>query len=127
MPIRRFIKYTSFFFLLITLPTACGINKTMTVASTASLLEDVARASYKQSDLKLVREGMPSYLMLIDGMVEALPENKQLLITAAQSYADDAKKKMCPIFSGRPHAGAAGSASTGGPWKPWLNCPGWWR
>jgi hypothetical protein len=59
----------------------------MTVASTASLLEDVARASYKQSDLKLVREGMPSYLMLIDGMVEALPQNKQLLITAAQSYA----------------------------------------
>ena len=30
---------------------------------------------------------MPSYLMLIDGMVEALPDNKQLLITAAQSYA----------------------------------------
>jgi hypothetical protein len=59
----------------------------MTVASTASLLEDVARASYKQSDLKMVREGMPSYLMLIDGMVEALPANKQLLITAAQSYA----------------------------------------
>jgi hypothetical protein len=87
MPIRRLFTYTSFFFLLITLPTACGINKTMTVASTASLLEDVARASYRQSDLKLVREGMPSYLMLIDGMVEALPQNKQLLITAAQSYA----------------------------------------
>ena len=87
MPIRRFFKYTSLFFLLMTLPTACGINKTMTVASTASLLEDVARASFKQSDLKLVREGMPSYLMLIDGMVEALPQNKQLLITAAQMYA----------------------------------------
>ena len=87
MPIRRFFKYTSFFFLLITLPAACGINKTMTVASTASLLEDVARASYKQSDLKLIREGMPSYLMLIDGMVEAVPDNKQLLITAAQSYS----------------------------------------
>ena len=87
MPIRRFFKYTSLFFLLMTLPTACGINKTMTVASTASLLEDVARASFKQSDVKLVREGMPSYLMLIDGMVEALPQNKQLLITAAQMYA----------------------------------------
>jgi len=37
--------------------------------------------------LKLIREGMPSYLMLIDGMVEALPDNKKLLITAAQSYA----------------------------------------
>jgi hypothetical protein len=87
MPVNRFFTFTSLFFLLITFPTACGMNKTMTVASTASLLEDVSRASYKQSDLKLIREGMPSYLMLIDGMVEALPENKQLLITAAQSYA----------------------------------------
>ena len=87
MPVSKFFTYTSFFFLLVTLPTACGINKSITVASTASLLEDVSRASFKQSDLRLVREGMPSYLMLIDGMVEALPENKQMLITAAQSYA----------------------------------------
>ena len=82
----RLFKYISLFF-LIALQAACGANKSMTVASTASLLEDVARASYKQSDLKLIREGMPSYLMLIDGMVEALPDNKKLLITAAQSYA----------------------------------------
>ena len=86
MPVTRLFKYISLFF-LITLPAACGTTKSLTVAATASLLEDVARASYKQSDLKLIREGMPSYLMLIDGMVEALPENKQLLITAAQSYA----------------------------------------
>jgi hypothetical protein len=79
--------YASLLFLLVTLLTACGIGKRIRVASTASLLEDVARASSKQSDLKLIREGTPSYLMLIDGMVEALPENKQLLITAAQSYA----------------------------------------
>ena len=70
-----------------TLTAACGTTKKMTVAATASLLEDIARASNRQSDLKLIREGMPSYLMLIDGMVEAVPENKQLLITAAQSYA----------------------------------------
>jgi TRAP transporter T-component len=87
MPVTRLFKYISFFFLLITLPAACGTTKSMTVAATASLLEEVARASYKQSDLKLIREGMPSYLMLIDGMVEALPDNKRLLITAAQSYA----------------------------------------
>ncbi len=87
MPLTSLFKSTSLFFLLITLPAACGTTKSMTVASTAMLLEDVARASYKQSDLRLIREGTPSYLMLIDGMVEALPENKPLLITAAQSYA----------------------------------------
>jgi len=37
--------------------------------------------------LRLIREGMVSYLMLIDGMVEALPDNKRLLISAAQLYA----------------------------------------
>ncbi len=87
MLITGLFKRISLIFLLIVLPSACVTSKTMTVASTALLLEDVAKASNRQSDLKLIREGMPSYLMLIDGMVEALPDNKRLLITAAQSYA----------------------------------------
>jgi hypothetical protein len=66
---------------------ACAGSKTMTVAATASLLEDIANSAYRQSDLRLIREGMPSYLMLIDGMVEAVPDNERLLIGAAQSYA----------------------------------------
>ena len=86
MPVKRLLRYTSLVCLSAFL-VACGISKRMTIGSTASLMEDVARASSKQSDLKLIREGMPSFLMLIDGMVEALPENKQLLITAAQIYA----------------------------------------
>ena len=73
-------------FCLTTFPTACA-NKTMTVAATASLLEDIAEASYKQSDLRVVKEGMPAYLLLMDGMVEALPNNDRLLISAAQGYA----------------------------------------
>ena len=87
MPCTQFCKRISSLFLLIALLTACATSKTMTVAATASLLEDVAKASYKQSDLALIRRGMPSYLMLIDGMVEALPDNKRLLINAAQLYA----------------------------------------
>ena len=73
----QFCKRISSLFLLIALLTACATGKTMTVAATASLLEDVANASYKQSDLVLIRRGMPSYLMLIDGMVEALREAGQ--------------------------------------------------
>jgi len=87
MPCMQFCKRISWLFLLTVLLSACATNKTMTVAATASLLEDVAKASYKQSDLMLIRQGMPSYLMLIDGMVEALPDNKRLLISAAQLYA----------------------------------------
>jgi len=87
MRVVQMSKFISLLILLASLPSACLTSKNMTVASTAALLEDVARASYKQSDLQLVREGMPSYLMLIDGMVEGIPDNKELLITAAQSYA----------------------------------------
>jgi hypothetical protein len=53
----------------------------------ATLLDEVAKASYRQSDLRILREGMPAYLMLIDGMVQAIPNNEQLLIAAAQSYS----------------------------------------
>jgi len=83
---RNWIRIFLIFFIL-TIPTACITNKQMTVASTATLLEDVAKSSYKQSDLRVIREGMPAYLMLIDGMIEAVPDNDRLLRTAAEAYA----------------------------------------
>ena len=107
----QFCKHISLLFLLIALLTACATSKTMTVAATASLLEDVAKASYKQSDLMLIRRGMPSYLMLIDGMVEALPDNKRLLVSAAQLYASyasafiqDQDKAYATVLYGRAKA-----------------------
>ena len=72
---------------LLLLLSACLPNRKLTVATTATLLEDVARASSKQSDLRILREGMPAYLMLIDGMIQALPDNDRLLIAGAQSYS----------------------------------------
>jgi hypothetical protein len=76
-----------FFILLLSLPSACLPSKKLTVGATAILLEQVARSSYKQSDLRMIREGMPAYLMLMDGMIEAWPDNEQLLIAAAQGYS----------------------------------------
>lgn len=67
--------------------TACLYSKKGRVAAAALLLEDVAKAAYKQSDIRIIREGMPAYLMLIDGMVEAWSDNAPLLIAAAQAYA----------------------------------------
>ncbi len=67
--------------------SACLPNKKLTVAATATLLEEVAKASSKQSDLRILREGMPAYLMLIDGMIQAWPDNDRLLIAGAQSYS----------------------------------------
>ena len=83
---RNRIGFFSIFFIL-AVPSACIPNKQMTVSSAATLLEDVAKSANKQSDLKVIREGMPAYLMLVDGMVEAVPNNARLLITAAQAYS----------------------------------------
>ena len=87
MTFSRLIERIIIASLFMCLPIACATSKTMTVGATASLLEDIAKAAYRQSDLRLIREGMPAYLMLIDGMVEAVPDNKRLLINAAQAYA----------------------------------------
>jgi hypothetical protein len=66
---------------------SCSAHKKMTTLGAASLVEDVAKASYKQSDLGVIRMGMPAYLMLMDGMVESWPDNERLLISAAQAYS----------------------------------------
>jgi len=100
----RFFFFLCLFFLL----SACLPNKKLTVGATATLLEEVARASNRQSDLRILREGMPAYLMLIDGMVQAMPENEQLLIAAAQSYSsfaslfvEDQDKEYANLLYGR--------------------------
>jgi hypothetical protein len=79
---------------------SCSFQKKMTTINAASLMEDVAKASYKQADLRVIREGMPAYLMLMDGMVEGWPDNDRLLLAAAQAYSSYAA-----IFTGDDEAG----------------------
>lgn len=73
--------------LVFLLPAGCAIQKKMTAISAAVLLEDIARATAQQSDLRVAREGMPAYLMLFDGLAEGWPENERLLLAAAQAYS----------------------------------------
>ena len=65
----------------------CVPLKSVRVAAVALTLEDVAKAATKQSDPVLIREGTPAYLMLLDGLLEAYPENKRLHLAACQTYA----------------------------------------
>jgi tetratricopeptide (TPR) repeat protein len=74
-------------FILLSLHSACVYSKKATVASTAALLEEVAKSSSRQSDLRLIREGTPAFLMLMDGMIEALPDSAPLLLAAARAYS----------------------------------------
>jgi len=95
-------------FFLLFLPSACLPNKKLTVGATATLLEEIARSSSKQSDLRIIREGMPAYLMLMEGMIEAVPNNEKLLIAAAQAYSsfasilvEDQDKEYAKFLFGR--------------------------
>ena len=83
----RWWIWISLFLLIISSQPACLYSKKARVGAAALLVQDVAKAAYKQSDLRIIRQGMPAYLMLMDGMVEAWPDNEQLLIAAAQAYS----------------------------------------
>lgn len=83
----RLLKTFLAFAAMMVLAGGCLPSKKLTVISTAGLLEDISRASARQSDLRVIREGMPAYLLLMDGMVEAWPDNERILLAAAQGYA----------------------------------------
>ncbi|HUL36112.1 MAG TPA: TRAP transporter TatT component family protein [Thermodesulfobacteriota bacterium] len=76
-----------FSLILLLMLCACLPNKKLTVAATATLMEEVAKASSRQSDFRTLRDGTPAYLMLIDGMIQAVPHNDRLLLAGAQSYS----------------------------------------
>jgi len=82
--------WKGFFSAMVCLCVACAVGcvpaKRLTVASVGMILQDVVRASAKQTDLTLVKEGTPAYLMLLDGLIEAYPKNKRLLLAGAEAY-----------------------------------------
>ncbi len=51
-----------------------------------SLIEEVARATAEHNDPQLVLSGLPTFLLLLDGLIEATPEDRKLLIKAAEAY-----------------------------------------
>ena len=101
-------KLIFLFLCLLLLASACLPNKKLTVGATGILLEEIAKASSRQSDLRILREGTPAYLMLMDGMIQALPDNDQLLMAGAQSYSsfaslfvEDQDKEYAILLYGR--------------------------
>ncbi len=72
---------------LILILSGCFPSKRIGVATVGLIMEDVNKASYKTENLEIIREGTPAYLMLIDGLIEAYPDNKRLLIAGAEAYS----------------------------------------
>jgi hypothetical protein len=64
----------------------CIPSKQARVAAAAYTAEDVLLAAAKQPDPAIVRDGSPAYLMLVDGLIEAYPNNGKLLTAGCQAY-----------------------------------------
>jgi hypothetical protein len=74
--------------ILLCLPLAgCFSSRQIINDSAVGLFRELALSVNRQSDVTLVRQGIPSYLLLIDGMVQANPGNQDLLLAGAQAYA----------------------------------------
>jgi len=72
----------------------CLPTKQARVAAVAYTTEDVFKAAVKQPDPAIVRRGSPAYLMLVDGLIEAAPNNSDLLTAGCRSYANYASSFM---------------------------------
>jgi hypothetical protein len=82
----------------------CLPTRRLTIGSMGLILEDVAKASAKQTDVSLVREGLAAYLILLDGMVEAYPKDRRILLAAADAY-----RTYAALVSAQRHPEDAGS------------------
>ena len=67
--------------------TGCISSQQIMTEKAPALFREVALSAGRQSDVVLVRQGIPSYLMLIDGMLQSYPENRDLFLAGAQAYA----------------------------------------
>lgn len=63
----------------------CVPFKHSRVAAVALTVQDVANAAARESNPAMVKEGMPAYLMLLDGLIEAYPDNIDLLLAGCKA------------------------------------------
>jgi hypothetical protein len=79
----RFIGILLVGFLPFILGGCAGKLKALTAGS---LIRDVAAATAKHDDIDLAIEGAPTYLLLLEGLLESNPTNTTLLSATAEAY-----------------------------------------
>lgn len=63
-----------------------GARSKMMVNGMKPILQNINTAARRNNDIQLIRDAMPAGLVQLDGLVEASPDNKYLLATAAENY-----------------------------------------
>lgn len=64
--------------------TGCG---KILIHFSQPLFDDLSRSFMRQRDVVLAEQGIPSYLLFLDGLIEHSPKNKSLLLTGASTYS----------------------------------------
>ncbi len=63
-----------------------GARAKMMANGMKPILQNINIAARQNTDIELIRDAMPAGLVQLDGLVEASPDNKYLLATAAENY-----------------------------------------
>ncbi len=109
------IPYLRIFILSIFLSlsiSGCFSSRQLVTENAVGLFRGVSLSANRQSDIDLVRQGLASYLLLIDGMNQTYPDNADLLLAGAQAYAsyaslsdeEDASRSARLIQKGKDYA-----------------------
>ncbi|MEW6442176.1 MAG: TRAP transporter TatT component family protein [bacterium] len=53
---------------------------------TRPLSDDLSRSFLRQRDVELAEQGTPAFLLVLDGLIQHSPENKDLLLAGSQAY-----------------------------------------
>jgi len=75
------------FLLLMLLSAMLGGCATMVASAGSGLAGNLNTAIMNQDDPRLVRDGAPAYLLMLDSFVEGAPENVAVLSAAAELYS----------------------------------------
>ncbi len=68
------------------LAAGCSFQR-MATRAIQPMLDDVGKSLYRQTDLKLAKDGLPTFMLMIDGLIESNPNDRRLLLTGAQAYS----------------------------------------
>jgi hypothetical protein len=66
--------------------TGCFSSQQLIMDKATGLFKEISLSANRQSDVDLVRQGLPPFLLTIDGLIQSSPENQDLLLAGAQAY-----------------------------------------
>jgi hypothetical protein len=64
----------------------CGITSKIAVRSMVPILQETVDATYRSRDISLVRDGIPSNLLLLRGLCESDPGQEEIRVLAVQMF-----------------------------------------